>query len=651
MARSNSASPLAPLLLLFLLLFAATDMADAVRSTPITPLIAFLQSLQSAALASLGSSGFDPKVYVDLPLKQDLASTQAAFDALPRVDGVVPAATLQRYVDEYFGAAGSDLVVAQPVDFVAEPEGFLPKVERPEVRSWALQVHALWKNLSRRVADEVREQPERHTLLPLPGPVVVPGSRFREVYYWDSYWSIRGLLASKMYETAKEIVRNLLSLVETYGFVLNGARAYYTNRSQPPLLSAMVFEIYERTGDMEFVKQAVPLLLKEHKFWNSEVHKVTVQDAQGHKHSLYRYNAMWDRPRPESGTIDEESASRLSSAAQRRNFYHQVASTAESGWDFSSRWMRCHGKSRKTDVQPVTFLEILERNRFILAVCIIVASLQAFIPSGKNCQKVRSLQMVAPAGPGFDLTLFSVEMLQLIRSFLYAGHIGVCVKLGRAMEMEYDISYFSKIIGDSSTSEKFAAASKARMAAIRSIFWNSDMAQWLDYWLMTNNSEKSQRQEVHHQNHHIFASNFVPLWIRAYGSDGKELDRVVKSFQNSGLLHSAGIATSLTNTGQQWDFPNGWAPLQHMIVEGLANSGSKEARSLAEDIAIRWIRTNYVAYQRTGVMHEKYDVQACGDTGSGGEYAPQTGFGWSNGVALAFLEEFGWPHDRAIDCD
>lgn len=71
------------------------------------------------------------------------------------------------------------------------------------------------------------------------------------------------------------------------------------------------------------------------------------------------------------------------------------------------------------------------------------------------------------------------------------------------------------------------------------------------------------------------------------------------------------------------DFPNGWAPLQHMIVEGLANTGSKEARSLAEDIAIRWIRTNYVAYQRTGVMHEKYDVQVCGDTGSGGEYTPQ----------------------------
>lgn len=71
------------------------------------------------------------------------------------------------------------------------------------------------------------------------------------------------------------------------------------------------------------------------------------------------------------------------------------------------------------------------------------------------------------------------------------------------------------------------------------------------------------------------------------------------------------------------DFPNGWAPLQHMIAEGLARSGSSEARSLAEDIIIRWIRTNYVTYKKTGTMHEKYDVQKCGEFGGGGEYIPQ----------------------------
>ncbi|CAK9310882.1 unnamed protein product [Citrullus colocynthis] len=98
-------------------------------------------------------------------------------------------------------------------------------------------------------------------------------------------------------------------------------------------------------------------------------------------------------------------------------------------------------------------------------------------------------------------------------------------------------------------------------------------------------------------------------------------------------------------------FPNGWAPIQHMIVEGLARSVLKEARALAKDIATRWLRTNYVAYKHIGYMHEKYDVKKCGDFGGGGEYAPRTGFGWSNGVVLAFLEEFGWPKDEKIDCD
>lgn len=129
------------------------------------------------------------------------------------------------------------------------------------------------------------------------------------------------------------------------------------------------------------------------------------------------------------------------------------------------------------------------------------------------------------------------------------------------------------------------------------------------------------------------------------------MEKVRKSFQSSGLLGAAGIATSLTRSEEQWDFPNGWAPLQHMIVEGLGKSGSQEAKSMAQDIAMRWINTNYVAYKETGAMHEKYNVEKCGDIGGGGEYIPQTGFGWSNGVVLAFLEEFGWPADLKIGCN
>lgn len=94
-------------------------------------------------------------------------------------------------MDRFLGRAGSDLAAAEPGDFSSEPEGFLARVENEEVRVWALEVHSLWRNLSRRVSDEVRGRPDLHTLLPLPGWFVVPGSRFREVYYWDSYWIVR----------------------------------------------------------------------------------------------------------------------------------------------------------------------------------------------------------------------------------------------------------------------------------------------------------------------------------------------------------------------------------------------------------------------------------------------------------------------------
>jgi len=152
-------------------------------------LLALLLRVQSEALRALGPDGFDPKLYVDLPLAAD---ERAAAAALPGQGRAPPSrAELESYLARYFGAAGSDLVAADPPDFEPEPRGFLPRVESPEARAWALEVHALWKDLARRVAPGVEDRPDRHTLLPLPGGVVVPGSRFREVYYWDSYWVVR----------------------------------------------------------------------------------------------------------------------------------------------------------------------------------------------------------------------------------------------------------------------------------------------------------------------------------------------------------------------------------------------------------------------------------------------------------------------------
>lgn len=151
-----------------------------------------MERVQETALATFGQKDFDPKLYVDLSLKSNLSTTVTAFHKLPRnATGSVLVPDFKEFLHEYFDGVGDDLVYAEPPDFVPEPDGFLPKVKNPQVRAWALEVHALWKNLSRRVSGSVLNRPEFHTLLPLPRPFVIPGSRFTEVYYWDSYWVIR----------------------------------------------------------------------------------------------------------------------------------------------------------------------------------------------------------------------------------------------------------------------------------------------------------------------------------------------------------------------------------------------------------------------------------------------------------------------------
>ncbi|KAD5316827.1 hypothetical protein E3N88_16773 [Mikania micrantha] len=553
------------------------------RVVPTTPLVIFLQTVQETALKTFGPVKFDPKVYVDLSLKFDLPVVKQAFDDLPRTEnGSVLSLDLNGFLDKFMNGAQQDLELVEPVDFVAEPDGFLPKVVHQDVRNWALEVHSLWKNLSRKVSNRVLENPELHTLLPLKHPVIIPGSRFQEVYYWDSYWVIsRGLLVSKMYETAKGIVLNLIDLIDTYGYVLNGARAYYTNRSQPPLLSSMVIEVYKQTNDVDLVKKALPALIKEHKFWNSGIHNVTIEDAEGLTHNLSRYYAMWNKPRPESFTIDIETANKLKNDCGREQLYRELASAAESGWDFSTRWMK--NTSDLTTLSTTTILPV-DLNAYIL-------------------------------------------------------------------KMELDISFLATVVGESSHALHFARASESRKKAMDIVFWNEEKGQWFDYWLNDSSDHKDvYKWDASNQNQNSFASNFIPLWVQLFNSDETVVNKVAQSLESSGLVRAAGIATSLTNSSEQWDFPNGWAPIQHMIVEGLVRSGSKEARSLAKDLAIRWIRANYAAYKSSKAMHEKYDVCKCGEFGGGGEYVPQTGFGWSNGVVLTFLEEFGWAEDLSPHC-
>ncbi|CAM9387576.1 unnamed protein product [Ectocarpus sp. 12 AP-2014] len=200
-----------------------------------------------------------------MPMKKDPSQVLAAYNALSVVDRKDPG-KLAQFVSTYFAEAGSDIMSVTPKDFSPNPS-FLDGIEDGPRRLWARAIHGLWPLLVRANAADVAVNPQRHSLLPRQHPVVVPGGRFRESYYWDTFWTIRGLVVSGMVDTARGAVLNLLDDVDRFGFVPNGGRLYYTERSQPPLLSDMVCEVYSARPDRAFLARALPSLEAEHAFW------------------------------------------------------------------------------------------------------------------------------------------------------------------------------------------------------------------------------------------------------------------------------------------------------------------------------------------------------------------------------------------------
>ena len=237
---------------------------------------------------------------------------------------------LEEFIERNFEPAGVDLVHAEPIDFSADPE-FVKRIASPELREFAYYIHSIWPQLFRRVDPAVEMYQQRHTLLALPYPVVVPGGRFAETYYWDSYWIVQGLLVCGMAETARGMVLNALHQVREHGLVPNGARVYYLNRSQPPLLSEMVLALVDKSFDLDLVREALPLLAQEYEFWmrrGDDGHAVAVELASGEVASLNRYVTDSSTPRPEAYREDMATAMKGGRTdAERSKVYREIAAS------------------------------------------------------------------------------------------------------------------------------------------------------------------------------------------------------------------------------------------------------------------------------------------------------------------------------------
>uniref|UniRef100_A0A224X931 Trehalase n=1 Tax=Panstrongylus lignarius TaxID=156445 RepID=A0A224X931_9HEMI len=278
----------------------------------------------------------DSKTFVDMKMKQNSTQILKQFNELlmqktchPSVDD------LKNFLAAHFEPAGSEFEEWEPSDWHASPK-FLEKIDDRGLKKWAEQLHELWKHLGRKMKEDVYKNSNLYSIIPVPNPVIVPGGRFREFYYWDSYWIVRGLLYSEMYDTVKGMLNNFVSIVDRYGLIPNGGRIYYMMRSQPPLFIPMVDSYLEFTNDTEFLEKNIKSLEKEFLFWMKN--RTIVVSKDGRNYTLCQYHDHTSGPRPESYREDVESAQFINKAEDKDRFYSELKSAAESGLDFSSRW-------------------------------------------------------------------------------------------------------------------------------------------------------------------------------------------------------------------------------------------------------------------------------------------------------------------------
>ncbi len=469
----------------------------------------------------------DGKTFPDCLPKEDLAEINRQYYAEKRQPGF----DLRQFVLAHF-----ELPKMPTSDFHSDPT---QTVEQ--------HIGALWDVLTRRPDEEVS------SLLPLPHPYVVPGGRFREVYYWDSYFTMLGLQKSGRTELIQSMVDNFAHLIDHVGYIPNGNRAYYVGRSQPPFFSLMVNLLGEIKGQ-EMLKKYRPQLEREYQFWMRGAENLSAADMAEQRvvrlpngAILNRYWDEHDTPRPESYQEDVELAH--ASGRPWAEMYRHLRAAAESGWDFSSRWFgdsTSFASIHTTDIVPVDL----------------------------NCL---------------------------------------------LWQLEKTLAAAAESMADQPAVEKYQALAKRRAAAIRQFHWHDGF--YFDYDFRANAATP----------HQTLAATFPLFFGLATPAEAAQ----VASELAAKFLQTGGLTTTLVRTGQQWDAPNGWAPLQWIAYAGLQRYGLDE---LAEQVRVCWVRTNARVYRETGKMMEKYNVFGEGGVGGGGEYPNQDGFGWTNGVFLAMSD-------------
>ncbi len=425
-------------------------------------------------------------------------------------------------------------------------------------------------------------------LLYLPHPYVVPGGRFNEMYGWDSYFIVRGLLRDGQPQRARDMVDNAVYEVIHFGKVLNANRSYYLGRSQPPFLTRMILAVYHVTHDRAWLAGTLPAVRAQYHYWTREPHLAG-------KTGLARYHAGGEGPAPEVEAGERDAAG--------RTHYDRMVEALRS---------RTNGDANSAHADADADVDVdkyFDRKTGRLTALAYVADRSVresgFDPSDRF-------------GP------FSLEILD------YAP---VCLN-SLLFAMESDMAEMLTAVGDIFDAQGWRHLAELRRRRVNDLLWDDSRGLFAD------------DDFVHGRRRwYPFATTFFPLWV---GLATPEQARRVAAAALPLLERAGGIMTSTHASGNQWDAPFGWAPLQLIAVEGLRRYGLDHE---ADRIALEFLGTVLKEFAEHRSIFEKYDVERReSEVSSGirfGYASNEIGFGWTNGV---FLElEAGLPPARRTE--
>ncbi|KAH7324542.1 Six-hairpin glycosidase-like protein [Stachybotrys elegans] len=575
----------------------------------------------------------DSKTFVDMPAIRSLEDIQEAFDRLEKP--LRNNSALNDFLSTYFADAGGELSHVNEAELEIDA-AFLDNIDDTVIHQFTEAVLDIWPDLTRSYTGSAGNCSDcPNSFIPVNRTFIVAGGRFREPYYWDSYWIIEGLLRTggSFIEISKNIIENFLDFVEQFGFVPNGARIYYLNRSQPPLLSQMVKAYVESTNDTSILDRALPLLVKEHEFWMTN--RTVDVEVGNNTYSLNRYAVQNTRPRPESYREDYITATNTSYYAESGIIYPQVealndteiatlysnlASGAESGWDYTARWNARPTDGARDVYFPLRYLNTIE-----------------IVPVDLN-------------------------------SILYGNEIA--------------ISEFFNRTGNETAGRDWAELAANRSTAMTAVFWNETLYSYFDFNLTSgaqniyvpnddgiaadlNTAPKGQQV--------LFSvAQFFPFWLGAAPDYIKNNPYAVKTaysrIEDYLNTKAGGIPATNYQTGQQWDQPNVWPPLMHVLMQGLQNTPAtfgendpahRDVHDLALRLGQRYLDSTFCTWLATGgettetprlpglpedafgYIYEKYADNSTSLSGYGGEYPNQFTFGWSAGTIIWTVDTFG----------